>query len=90
MEFEWDEAKYRTNLEKHRIRFELVYKLDWHRMKARVDDRFDYGEERFVGYAPAGDDWYVVIFVIRPVAYRIISLRKFGRKDHLHYAALKD
>jgi hypothetical protein len=27
--YEWDEAKYAANLEKHGVGFELVYEFDW-------------------------------------------------------------
>ena len=45
-QFEWDEAKYRRNVEKHGLGFELVERFDWSSAKIAVDDRYDYGEVR--------------------------------------------
>ena len=86
MDFEWDESKNGSNLAKHGVSFELVHEFDWERANLRVDDRKDYGEDRFMAYGPAGDgQLYVVVFTVRGARYRIISVRHFGRKDHLFY-----
>lgn len=44
--YEWDEAKYATNLHKHGIAFELIYQFGWSEAVLDIDDRFDYGEKR--------------------------------------------
>ena len=47
MEFEWDENKNRENKGKHGISFQRAAKIfDDSRRLEKVDDRWDYGEER--------------------------------------------
>ena len=47
MEFEWDENKNRENQRKHGISFERAARIfDEPRRIEKVDDRWDYGEER--------------------------------------------
>jgi len=50
LEFEWDAAKAARNHVKHGVRFETArlafrdpFAVEW------LDDRFDYGEERYKG-----------------------------------------
>lgn len=58
MEFEGDEEKAAFNLEKHGVSFEVVCDLDWLDCPIVADDRFDYGEARYIAYArsPTGYD----------------------------------
>ncbi len=49
MRFEWDEAKNRVNIQKHGIDFADVEDMFNHPMLTLVDDREDYGEERWIG-----------------------------------------
>ncbi len=91
MEFEWDEAKNRSNLAKHGIGFESIADFDWDRAGLRNDDRRDYGEQRILAYGPiAGRGLHVVAFTIRGGRCRVISLRPFGRKDHQYYEPPKN
>ncbi|UXN74579.1 BrnT family toxin [Devosia sp. A8/3-2] len=85
MDFEWDETKNRSNLEKHGVDFSIMHDFDWDRASLRIDDRQDYGEERLMAYGPVGDKLYVIVFTMRAGKYRIISARRFGRKDHQFY-----
>jgi uncharacterized membrane protein YfcA len=48
---ERDEAKRRTNLEKHKVDFAIAEGFDWATAFVGEDDRFDYGEARFVASA---------------------------------------
>jgi uncharacterized protein len=86
MDFEWDEAKNQSNLAKHGVGFDVAYGFDWDNAGYRLDDRFDYGEQRMLAYGIGQDgESYVVAFTIRNDTYRIISVRRFGRKDHRFY-----
>ena len=62
MEFEWDEAKARTNFAKHGVSFEGACRvfLDANRMETE-DDRMDYGETR---YYTLGEVEGVVLYVV--------------------------
>lgn len=49
MQFEWDEAKNFENIRKHEIDFADVPAMFNREMLIELDDRFDYGEDRWCG-----------------------------------------
>ena len=87
MEFEWHHAKAEANFEAHGVSFDLattVFKDPF--AVERLDDREDYGEERFVivGMAEGG----VVLFVAyteREGRMRIISARRATQNEQDDY-----
>lgn len=82
MEFEWNEAKARANFDKHGIRFETAATLflDPNR-RTVVDDRFEYGEDRFVTNGVVDGVLIIVVRTQRAGAIRIISARKASRRE---------
>ena len=48
MEIEFDPAKDAANVAKHGISLQAAEEFDWNAAIEREDDRFDYGETRFV------------------------------------------
>ena len=84
MNFEWDAGKAQTNLEKHKVRFEVAIKvfLDPGRTQV-VDDRYDYGEERVVTYGRIDGRLYVVVFTRDETSQtiRMISARKANQRE---------
>jgi uncharacterized protein len=88
MDFEWDEAKNQSNLEKHGVGFELASSFSWDRAIIRPDTRRDYGEPRFLARGPASDGLgYHIAFTLRGTNVRIISIRRFNTRDYLRYGA---
>ncbi len=87
MEFEWHEAKAEANLQAHGVSFELaktVFKDPF--AVERLDDRNDYGEERFVIIGMA--EGHVVLFVAyteRQERIRIISARRATQHEQDDY-----
>ena len=87
LEFEWHDAKAEANLQAHGVSFELaktVFKDPF--AVERLDDREDYGEERFImiGMAAGG----VVLFVAfseREGRVRIISARRATQNEQDDY-----
>ena len=87
LEFEWHDAKAEANLQAHGVSFELaktVFKDPF--AVERLDDREDYGEERFImiGMAAGG----VVLFVAfseREGRVRIISARRATQNEQDEY-----
>lgn len=59
--------------------------LDWAAANVETDDRSNYEEDRFIGYAPLGERVYCVAFTFRGDALRIISLRKANRREVQRY-----
>lgn len=86
MDFECDDAKAASNLDKHGVSFEVVHDLDWDTCPIIADERFDYGEARYIAYAASSEGVrYVVAFTLRFSSVRIISVRPFGRKEYRFY-----
>jgi len=80
MEFEWDENKNKSNIEKHGIDFNQAKEVFNDDNKVEVpDDRQDYGEKRTKIIGKAVDLILSVIYTLRGAATRIISARAAGR-----------
>jgi uncharacterized protein len=86
MEFEWDEEKDAQNRAKHGIRLARAAEIDWSLARAFPDERQDYGEERFIVRGFIGPRLYVMVFVLRGIATRVISLRKASRRERALHA----
>lgn len=50
-----------------------------------VDDRFEYGEVRYIAFAPFSDFLYYVAYADRGDVRRVISLRRANRREVKHY-----
>jgi uncharacterized DUF497 family protein len=78
LEFEWHEAKAEANLRSHGVSFELACTIfrDPFAIE-RMDDREDYGEDRFVIIGMAeGSLMLFVAYTEREERIRIISARR--------------
>lgn len=89
MDFEWDDAKAALNLRKHGIAFEEAARvfLDPGRIDM-VDDREEYGEERWLSIGWVDPVLLVVVHVVRGVhgeVTRIISARKANAYERAIY-----
>lgn len=76
MEIEFDLAKDERNIAKHGISLQAAEGFDWDTAFEREDDRFDYGEVRFVAIGLIGDRLHVLAFTdgSNDDAVRAISL----------------
>jgi len=86
LEFEWHDAKAEANLQTHGVSFELaktVFKDPF--AIERLDDREDYGEERFVIVGMA--EGHVLLFVAytERERIRIISARRATQHEQDDY-----
>lgn len=86
MRFEWDEAKNQANRRKHKIDFVDVSSVFSLPMLVALDDRRDYGEERWIGMGLMSDSVIVVVWV-EPTedSIRFISARKANRQERAQY-----
>ena len=87
MEFEWHDAKAAINLQVHGVSFELAQTVfkDAFAIE-RLDDREDYGEDRFVIIGMA--EGHIVLFVAyseREGRIRIISARRAMQHEQDDY-----
>ena len=63
--FEWDEAKTRANLRKHRISFDSAVSCFAGPMLVSLDDRVDYGETRYIAIGFLHDVPIVIVYAER-------------------------
>jgi uncharacterized DUF497 family protein len=85
-DFEWDEAKAAENYAKHGVSFEtaaLVFNDPF--AIERLDDRKDYGEDRFILIGIAKGAVLTVIYTERNGRIRIISARQATRHEQDNY-----
>ncbi|EJN05646.1 BrnT family toxin [Phyllobacterium sp. YR531] len=87
--FEWDEEKAKRNLRKHGVAFEILDQFEFDTAIEWIDDRYDYGEERIIATAFAGNKLYRLVYTMRGFAPRAISLREANRKEVDEYVRAK-
>lgn len=78
MDFEWDERKRLTNLDKHGLDFVEAEEMFEGPMLVALDTRRDYGEDRWFGLGMSQGRILVLSFTERDdgQTIRVISLRK--------------
>jgi hypothetical protein len=89
MNFEWDEGKNEINIDKHGFDFADAHRIFDLPMAVELDERNDYGEDRWIGTGML-DGRIVVVVYTEPgeEIIRIISLRKalsYERKNYEQY-----
>ena len=86
MQFEWDEDKAISNLKKHKIAFEdaLYVFTDFQRIEA-LDNRQNYGEERWNTIGLAAGALIFVTYTVRGDIIRIISASKANGQESKKY-----
>ncbi len=88
MQFEWDAAKNETNIRRHCVDFTDVPILSRGPMLTDLDDRIDYGEDRWLSIGMLADLTVVVVWTERADAtIRIISARKANKYERQRYEA---
>ena len=89
MRFEWDEKKRRDNIRKHGFDFRDAWKVFNLPMLVALDDRKDYGEDRWIGIGMLDTRVVIVIFT-EPVedTIHIISMMKALSHEQIRYEQL--
>ena len=85
MRFEWDDRKRRANLAKHGIDFADLASLFSGPTITVLDDRYDYGEFRFVTLGVLNGIVMTVAHTETDEVIRIISARKATRYEEESY-----
>lgn len=86
MRFEWDERKNEQNIRRHGIDFADVRSLFLGPRLTDLDDREDYGEDRWISIGMIANGVAVVIWAERQGdVIRIISARKANKSEHARY-----
>jgi uncharacterized DUF497 family protein len=89
MDFEWSDAKRRSNLIKHGIDFEDAVEVFDDICLESPDQRREYGEERIIAIGNVNGHIIVVVYTDRaPGIRRIISARRAGHEERERYRAV--
>ena len=80
MKFEWDENKLLINLKMHGIDFADVWQIFDYDIATDIDNRFDYGEIRYLSFGLLRGDVIVIAHTENDDVFRIISARKAEKK----------
>ena len=85
MDYDWDEKKRRSNIEKHGLDFADIVRFDWNGALLLPDDIIDGGRRsREIGFLDAR--LVFVVYVDRQKTTRIISLRVATKYERALYA----
>jgi uncharacterized DUF497 family protein len=86
LEFEWDEAKAKLNLEKHGVSFLTAAAIFLNERLERIDDREDYWERRWIALGRADTEIYRVVYTWRGESLvRIISAQRASKDEQEIY-----
>ena len=87
MEFEWNENKNGENIRKHGFDFADAWQVFENPLLVKLDDRTDYGEDRWTGIGMMSNG-IVIVFVFTErdqETIRIISMRKATKNERARY-----
>lgn len=85
MDITFDPNKNHANLLKHGVALAEAAQIEWETALEWLDDRNDYGEDRYIALGAIGNRLYCVVFVEREGNRRIISLRKANAREVAKY-----
>jgi len=85
MKVEWDEEKRRINLTRHGIDFAALARLFENAPFTISDDRYDYGEQRYLTLGLLNGYVVAVVHTESDEVIRIISARKAERYEEIQY-----
>jgi uncharacterized DUF497 family protein len=78
---DFDPEKDAINIAKHRISLARAVEMDMEAAFVREDDRFDYGETRYIAFGEIEDELHCLVFTFRGSKVRAISLRKANKSE---------
>jgi uncharacterized DUF497 family protein len=86
VEIEFGPVKDRIDRMKHGVSLASAAEMNLDRAVVIEDHRFDYGERRFLAYAPIGGRLHVLWFTTRGAVVPAIGLRRANRRERNRYA----
>ncbi|CAN7548129.1 BrnT family toxin [Phyllobacterium sp. LjRoot231] len=87
MEFEWDENKRRQVNKKHGVDLLYAALIFKGPVLTKIDDRADYGEERFISLGMVDGACFIVVHTNRNEVTRLITAWKGGQLEYDQYQA---
>jgi uncharacterized DUF497 family protein len=85
MRFEWDEAKRRSNVRRHAIDFVDVDQVFAGETITFLDDRYDYGETRFLTFGLLWGEVVAIVHLETDEVIRVISIRRASKDEEETY-----
>ncbi|MBV9587498.1 MAG: BrnT family toxin [Alphaproteobacteria bacterium] len=89
LKIDFDPDKDATNLRVHGVSLTEADALFRGFTVQQEDDRFDYGETRFIAIGEIAGVEFTCVYTLRGEAYRLISLRRASRRERNVYQAAK-
>lgn len=86
MRYEHDRQKLAANVANHQVWFHEADDFEWQIALVQVDARKHYGETRFQAAGLMGTRLFLMVFILRETAVRLISLRRANRREVRRYA----
>ena len=87
MEFEWDEAKRQKTIFERNVDILYAAAIFEGVFITRLDDRFDYGEDRWISVGLVEGECFIVVHTERAGVTRLITAWKGGEHDRAEYQA---
>ena len=85
MRFEWDETKRRSNIKRHGIDFVDVEEVFAGETITFLDDRYDYGETRFLTFGLLWGEVVAIVHIETDEVIRVISVRRASKDEEETY-----
>jgi hypothetical protein len=85
MKYEWDEDKRIANYIKHNVDFLDAERFEWASAIETIDDRAEYGEERWIALGYIDNRLHVLIYALRGDSIRLIGLRRANSRERKYY-----
>ncbi len=85
MQFEWDEEKRQEVISERDIDILYAARIFENQVLVRIDDREDYGEERFAVLGHVDGEYYTLIYTPRGDKTRLITAWKVGKNGEKEY-----
>jgi uncharacterized protein len=85
MTFDWDEKKRKANLQRHGLDFRDAERIFENETLLLIDDRFDYGEIRYVTFGMLRNIVVALVYTEQDESVRVISLRRATPNEEKEY-----
>jgi uncharacterized protein len=91
MRVEWDEAKRKSNIRRHGIDFANVEEVFSNETITFLDNRFDYGETRFLTFGLLHGEVVAIAHTETDEMIRVISVRKAEKdEEETYFSEIRD
>lgn len=85
MKITYDPDKNQKNIDERQLSFDEAINFDFLTAKVKIDNRFDYGETRYIAVGFLGERLHVLVFTTTPDGLRVISFRKANKREIKNY-----